>query len=242
MIIIIDDRELVIEGFRKGFDREGVAAVGFSPDELNDWLRSLPDTELEAIEGVLLGCCQLAADMARDIRERVRAPLIAMSERNSLNEVLELFSVGVDDVVRKPVHVREIIARINAIMRRGQQEEKVLQAGEIRVFPDGRPPLVAGEPLNLPRREYRILHYLVTHKNRRVTKRQLFDYVYGIFEDGVEESVIESHISKLRKKLRRRLGYDPIDSRRYLGYCLHDNHPLANGNRTRDGEMMKKAV
>ena len=107
--------------------------------------------------------------------------------------------------------------------------------GDIRLFPDGRPPEVAGEPLPLPRREYRILEHLVMNRGRRVTKQQLFNAVYGVFEDSVEESVIESHISKLRKKLRQRLGYDPIDSRRYLGYCLGGD---AAGN---DGERMRAA-
>jgi len=44
--------------------------------------------------------------------------------------------------------------------------------------------------------------------------------VYGIFDEDVDENVVESHISKLRKKLKHRLGYDPIDSKRFLGYCL----------------------
>jgi DNA-binding response OmpR family regulator len=65
-----------------------------------------------------------------------------------------------------------------------------------------------------------MLEYLVQHRGKRVTKSQIFNAVYGIFDEDVEEAVVESHISKLRKKLRARLGYDPIDSKRYLGYCL----------------------
>ena len=52
------------------------------------------------------------------------------------------------------------------------------------------------------------------------SKAQIFNSIYGIFDENVEESVVESHISKLRKKLRVRLGYDPINSVRYLGYRL----------------------
>ena len=58
------------------------------------------------------------------------------------------------------------------------------------------------------------------NRGRRVTKTQIFNAIYGIFDEDVEENVVESHISKLRKKLRQRLGYDPIDSKRYLGYRL----------------------
>jgi DNA-binding response OmpR family regulator len=54
----------------------------------------------------------------------------------------------------------------------------------------------------------------------RVTKTQIFNSVYGLFSEDIDENVIESHISKLRKRLRHRLGYDPVDSQRYLGYRL----------------------
>ena len=225
MIVIVDKRELVIEGYKRSFDREGVAATGFHPGEFSGWLESLPKEDLAAIEAVVLGGCAESEALTASIRDKLKTPIIALSEMNSLNKVLELFSAGVDDVVRKPVHVREILVRVSRIMARTRTGDDVFEAGGIKVFSDGRPPLVAGEPLQLPRREYRILHYLVTHKDRRVTKRQLFDCVYGMFEDSVEEAVIESHISKLRKKLRARLGYDPVDSRRYMGYCLHSSPP-----------------
>ena len=66
----------------------------------------------------------------------------------------------------------------------------------------------------------RILEYLVEHKGCRVTKTQIFNSVYGLFSEDVDENVVETHISKLRKRLRHRLGRDPIDSQRYLGYRL----------------------
>jgi len=237
MIIIVDKRELVLEGYRKSFKREGVAAAGFKPEEFQSWLKVTPDPELAAIEAVLLGGSGACETLPAEIRKRIRTPVIALSEMRSLNEILKLFSVGVDDVVRKPVHVREILARASAIMRRIGGDDGSIPAGDIRVFPDGRPPLVGGAPMQLPRREYRILHHLVMHRDRRVSKRQLFDSVYGLFEDSVEESVIESHISKLRKKLRRRLGYDPIDSRRYLGYCLSSRGGAAQGRKAAEMEV-----
>jgi hypothetical protein len=59
----------------------------------------------------------------------------------------------------------------------------------------------------------------------RVTKTQIFNSVYGLFSEDIDENVIESHISKLRKRLRHRLGHDPIDSQRYLGYRLIASEP-----------------
>ncbi len=146
--------------------------------------------------------------------------MLALNGDKSLQETLDLFAAGVDDVVGKPMHVREILARIKAIQRRAEDEDEGTISGDIRVFDDGRDPEVGGEPLQLPRRERRILEYLVSTKGRRVTKTQIFNFVYGLFSEEIDENVIESHISKLRKRLRHRLGHDPINSQRYLGYRL----------------------
>ena len=110
--------------------------------------------------------------------------------------------------------------RVGAIRRRNETEDARTVVGEISVYQDGRDAEVAGKPMALPRRERRILEYLVANRGRRVSKQQLFSAIYGIFDENVEENVIESHISKLRKKLKMRLGYDPVSSKRYLGYGI----------------------
>jgi DNA-binding response OmpR family regulator len=220
MIVIVDERKLVTEGYASMFDREGVAATAFRSSEFGEWVSSAADTDLKSIRAVLLGDCDGEALGPRRIRNRTGAPVIALSEQSSLENTLRLFESGVDDVVRKPVHIREILARIAAIRRRAQDEVEPAQFGRLKIFMDGRDPEVDGEPMPLPRRERRILEYLAANSGRRVTKSQVFNAIYGIFDDDVEENVVESHISKLRKKLRERLGYDPVDSKRFLGYRL----------------------
>ncbi|TIX32118.1 MAG: response regulator transcription factor [Mesorhizobium sp.] len=212
MIVIVDERELVTEGYSSLFDREGVATAGFAPGEFGEWVSSAADTDLRSVRAFLIGDCREGAISARQIRDRTGAPVIALSEHHSLEHTLRLFESGVDDVVRKPVHIREILARITAIRRRGSEEAAYTEVGSMRIFMDG--------PLPLPRRERRILEYLASNRGRRVTKTQVFNAIYGIFDEEVEENVVESHISKLRKKLREKLGHDPIDSKRFLGYRL----------------------
>jgi two-component system, OmpR family, flagellar system response regulator FtcR len=229
MIFIVDQRLDVAEGFASWFDREGISASGLHPHDIENWVRAAPDEELQAIEAFLIGDCADRRRLPRVIRTRSTAAIIAVSDTKSLDETLELFAAGVDDVVRKPVHVRELMARITAIGHRTKKRAGSVVIGEMRVFFDGRDPEVLGEVLALPRRERRILEYLVANKGCRVTKTQIYNFVYGLFSEDIEESVIEGHISKLRKRLRQRLGYDPIDSQRYLGYRLDgasaDHHP-----------------
>ena len=177
-----------------------------------------------AVEAILIGDCQAREDLPRLVKSRCRAPVIAMNDTHSLEQTLGLFAAGVDDVVRKPVHVKEIMARVGAFNRRltvrAPEASALPSEHDMQVFFDGRDPIVSGEVLTLPRRERRILEYLVKNKGKRVQREQIFSAVYGVFNENVDEAVVESHISKLRKKLRGRLGYDPIDSKRYLGYMF----------------------
>ena len=220
MIVIVDERELVKDGYNSLFSREGVASAGFGSSEFSDWVTSAAEDDLKAVRAFLIGECADDIVCPRRIRDRSPAPVIALSEHNSLENTLRLFESGVDDVVRKPVHIRELLARISAISRRAQDEKPYSQFGALRIFMDGRDPEVDGTPLPLPRRERRILEYLASNAGRRVTKTQVFNAIYGIFDEDVEENVVESHISKLRRKLREQLGFDPIDSKRFLGYRL----------------------
>lgn len=220
MIVIVDERELVKEGYCSLFDREGVATTGFKSSEFGEWVSSVADEDLRSVRAFLIGDCGMGSVSPRKIRDRTSAPVIALSEQHSLENTLRLFESGVDDVVRKPVHIREILARISAIRGRVQDEAKYTEIGAMRIFMDGRDPEIDGEALPLPRRERRILEYLAGNRGRRVTKTQVFNAIYGMFDDEVEENVVESHISKLRKKLREKLGFDPIDSKRFLGYRL----------------------
>jgi DNA-binding response OmpR family regulator len=200
--------------------REGVASAGFAPCEFEEWVSSAAEDDLKSVRAFLIGDCREGSVSPRQIRDRTGAPVIALSEQHSLENTLKLFEAGVDDVVRKPVHIKEILARISAIRRRAHEEAAFTEVGAMRIFADGRDPEIDGEPLPLPRRERRILEYLAANRGRRVTKTQVFNAIYGIFDEEVEENVVESHISKLRKKLRERLGQDPIDSKRFLGYRL----------------------
>lgn len=220
MILMVEDREAVISGFVGRFQCEGVPVTGLSTDEFLEWIEASTSRELQALEAFLIGNSTRLPALIASIKRRSRSPIIALIEVPSLDWTLQLFGAGVDDVARKPIHPREIMARINAIGSRQSRDLSGASGADMEVYFDGREPRAAGCPLMLPRRERRILEFLVRNKGRRVTRGQIFSAIYGIFDENVEETVVESHISKLRKKLRDVLGYDPIDSRRYLGYMF----------------------
>lgn len=220
MIIIIDDRGVVLDAYRTMFSRIGYSVYGMNSLEILDWLEACSEEEVRTVQSFLIGQTDSEDRLINMLRAKTRVPIIAMLETGSLDETLKRFDVGADDVVRKPVHVREILARISAIRRRSEDSKTYIDCGRLRVFMDGRDPLVDGKPFPLPRRERRVLEYLAGNGERRASRAQVYNAVYGVLEDHVEECVIESHISKLRKKLAKVLGVNVIDSRRYLGYRL----------------------
>ncbi|WP_412057579.1 winged helix-turn-helix domain-containing protein [Bartonella sp. DGB2] len=224
MIVVVDERKLVNEGYSALFARQGVSATGFDSVDFMEWIETAPHCEMSAVEAILLGECKDRIELPKKIFGHCSVPILALIENNFLEHTIELFQSGIDDVLRKPIHVREILARIAAIRRRMggdvRGQDAAIVIGPISVFNDGRDPKINGIDFPLPRRERRILEYFVANYGRRINKSQIFNAIYGLFDADIEENVVESHISKLRKKLRMKLGYDVFDSKRYLGYTL----------------------
>lgn len=223
MIIVVDDNAGEESAFAATIAKQGVATSVLTADDFDGWVSSAHDAEVNALEAILLAGCGQPTDLARAAKRRTTAAVIAVWEGPTLEQKLDLFAAGVDDIVGSGCHAKEILARMGAIIRRGGSEPSCRRVAGVQVFHDGRDPLVGGEPMRLPRRELRILECFVVNSGKWVSKSRLFNSVYGVFESEIDDTVVESHVSKLRKRLRVRLGFDPIESKRYLGYMLKNN-------------------
>jgi two-component system, OmpR family, flagellar system response regulator FtcR len=220
LIAVIEDQARETRCFADGFRRQGVPSIKMGSDDFLEWILTCDKDDVKSIQGFVLGECPALPKCQTSIRKRSDAPIIHVQQQYDLNAMLNVFAAGFDDVVARSIDPLELLVRIRVIARRAASLSQADGVAGIVVFPDGRDPIVGGEPLRLPRRERHILEYLVANSGRRVTKAQIFNATYGLFDEDVEEQVVESHVSKLRRKLRDRLGEDPIDSQRYLGYCL----------------------
>lgn len=219
MFLLVDCREAVLAGYAAAFRKEGMAMLGQTPEDCRTWLASASAKDVLAIEAFIVGDCPGHETLPAAIRRKSPLPIIALTDNRKLDRTLQLFAAGVDDVVGKPIHVREILARALAIRRRSSSGIDV-SAGDIRISADGSDPLIGGIAMQLPRREQRILEYLSSHSGRWIERDRMFTAIYGTSEDSIVDKTLESHISKLRRKLRERLGYDPIECRRFVGYRL----------------------
>lgn len=161
-------------------------------------------------------------DFARLLRSQARTkqlPIILLTAKGEeIDKELGL-NIGADDYVVKPFSPRELIARINALLRRAapQKVSDVLTVGEISIDPNLVSTTARGQPINFSPTEFRLLHFFMTHEDRSYTRSQLLDMVWGdhIF---LEERTVDVHIRRLRRELET-VGLDHyIKTVRSVGY------------------------
>lgn len=161
-------------------------------------------------------------ELARRLRrEEVTAklPIILLTARVEENDRVHGLEVGADDYITKPFSPRELIARINAVLRRSQAagEDRPLEFAGLELDPIGHRVQADGRPLNLAPTEFRLLHFFMSNPDRVYSREQLLDHVWGrgIF---VEERTVDVHIRRLRKALAAQTYDRFIQTVRGAGY------------------------
>jgi two-component system, OmpR family, response regulator len=153
-------------------------------------------------------------------RDGRSAPVLILTARGAWSDKVAGFDAGADDYLTKPFHTEELLARLRALVRRfAGHAQPVLVCGELRLDPRAARASVKGEPLRLTSLEYRLLHYLMLHQNRVISRTELTEHLYDQDFDR-DSNTVEVFTGRLRKKI----GNDRIETVRGLGYRLK---PLA---------------
>ena len=151
--------------------------------------------------------------------------VLILSASNDLDDKLKGLDMGADDYLTKPFHLSELNARLRSIVRRnkyGGKSEIILN--EIRIETDSHDVFVNQSLLSLTKKEYEILLFLVTNKNRVVTKQSLSDHIWGDHSDIYNSNdLIYSHLKNLRKKITDHGGKDYIKTIYGIGYKFSIN-------------------
>jgi len=154
---------------------------------------------------------------------RVRTPILILSGLAELDHKIKGLGFGADDFLTKPFDRRELIARIQAIVRRAKgHSESVIHTGKLTVNLDSRTVEVDGMPLHLTGKEYGILELLSLRKGTTLTKEMFLNHLYGGMDEP-ELKIIDVFVCKLRKKLSTATnGHNYIETVWGRGYVLRD--------------------
>jgi two-component system cell cycle response regulator CtrA len=157
---------------------------------------------------------------------RVRTPILILSGLGELDHKIKGLGFGADDFLTKPFDRRELIARIQAIVRRAKgHSESVIRTGKLLVNLDSRVVEVEGQPLHLTGKEYGILELLSLRKGTTLTKEMFLNHLYGGMDEP-ELKIIDVFVCKLRKKLATATnGENYIETVWGRGYVLRDPTP-----------------
>lgn len=147
-------------------------------------------------------------------------PVLVLTARDRWQDKVEGLQAGADDYVTKPFHVEEVLARVQALLRRaGGHADPVLRAGVVAVDPRTQAVSVDGAPIELTTFEYRLLEYLIHHAGEVVTKTGLAERLYP--DDAERDSnTVEVFVGRLRRKLDPEERWHPIETLRGRGYRL----------------------
>ena len=152
----------------------------------------------------------------------IDAPVLFLTARDETADKVTGLTVGGDDYMTKPFSLDEIVARINAILRRTKQvetEESILSVGEIKINQDAHEVYANDQQVELSPTEYKLLRFLMSNANRVLTKAQILDHVWEYDFNG-EMGIVESYVSYLRKKLDPITSEPLIQTKRGVGYMF----------------------
>ncbi len=215
ILVVEDDRDLsqLVQmhlrdaGYSCQISHDG--AAGLTQMETRDYDLIVLDLTLPRTDGL---------EVCRQVRARDHyTPIIMVTSRgDELDRVLGL-ELGADDYLAKPFSMRELLARVKAVFRRGEAMNKsenardsdcpvaknsVIESGQMRIELDKREVIIAGQSAQLTAKEFDLLHYFACHPGRVYTRLQLLDAVWGLGYEGYEHTV-NSHINRLRAKIER---------------------------------------
>jgi len=200
-VLIIEDEETYRDALGYMLRREG-----FDVGEAEDGAAGLALFERAGADIVLLDLMMPGmpgTEVCRQLRARSTVPIIMVTARDAEIDKVVGLEIGADDYVTKPFSHRELVARIRAVLRRGQEVDllpEVIEAGGVRMDIERHQITVRGEPVRLALKEFELLELLLRNAGRVLTRGQLIDRVWGPDYVG-DTKTLDVHVKRLRAKI-----------------------------------------
>ena len=215
-ILIVDDEQRM-----RKLIKDFLVAKGYSILEAEDGEKALEvfENNKNKISLILLDVMMPKLDgwsVLRQIRQESKVPIIMLTARGEEQDELFGFELGVDEYISKPFSPKVLVARVEAILRRTNKDQKEVKNYDgIEIDKEGRTVKVDGKPIELSLREYELLVYLVDNENIALSRDKILNNVWNYDYYG-DSRTIDSHIKKIRHKLGKKGKY--IKTMRGVGY------------------------
>jgi two-component system, OmpR family, response regulator RegX3 len=206
-ILLVEDEESFIDALTIGLKKEGfrveVARDGMEALAKFDSVRPdlvLLDVMLPKISGI---------DVCRQLRKKSQVPIIMVTAKGAEIDTVVGLEVGADDYITKPYRMRELVARMRAVLRRSSDDSgnnssdldgSAMEVGTIALDPDQHRVLVHGQEVTMPLKEFELLHILMANAGRVLPRETLIDRVWGTDYVG-DTKTLDVHIKRLRSKV-----------------------------------------
>jgi two-component system response regulator RegX3 len=204
-VLVVEDEDSFIEALTLGLKREGfrvqIARDGAEALDLFDAVKPdlvLLDVMLPKISGI---------DVCRELRRRSSVPIIMVTAKGGEIDTVVGLEVGADDYVTKPYRMRELVARMRAVLRRHPEGPAlsdsgvdVLAVGDVSLDPERHEVTIRGGRVNLPLKEFELLELLLTNAGRVLPRETLIDRVWGSDYVG-DTKTLDVHVKRLRSKV-----------------------------------------
>ena len=219
-ILVVDDEAAIRDMVRMALELEGFTVSDASNAHHATKVLEQQDIDLILLDWMMPGISGI--DFAGRIRREGNSQvgIIMLTAKDDEDDMVRGLDVGADDYIKKPFSTKEMLSRINAVLRRlsnNQLSSDIVSAGKITIDSDQHRVIIGGENVDFSPTEFRLLHFLLTHPDRVFARDQLLDNVWGN-QVYVEDRTVDVHIRRLRKVLEPHQCDDYINTVRGVGY------------------------
>jgi len=204
-VLIIDDEPQIIRALEAGLERNNYEIFKASSGEAGLDLAAVHNPDIIILDLAMPGLTGF--DVCKQLRSWSKAPIIVLSVRKSEDDKIHALDLGADDYLVKPFGLRELMARMRAVLRRipstGEHQESVFQLDDLQIDFLKRLVTIGGNEVHLTPKEYDLLRYMSMNVDRVLTHRQLLSEVWGP-EYADDTHTLRVHVANLRTKIEKR--------------------------------------
>jgi len=220
-VLVVEDERLLARAVARGLNANGFSVALAHDGQAGYLLAKQEQFDVIVLDLMLPGLP--GTEVCRRLRaEGVRAPILVLTAREGLEDEAEALDLGADDYLRKPFSYLVLVARLNALLRRGLAEGPApVVVGDLVLDPRRRTVRRGQVRIELTRREFALLEHLMRNAGTVLSKQEILDHVWGK-GFGRHLNVVEVYIGYLRRKIDEPFGVASLVTARGLGYALGD--------------------